>query len=124
MQKKNLKANKKSSISAFWNKHKKKIIIASGIIGTIGITALAVFGINYKSLEKWLKKASLEDLKEVRNNTHSEWMRHVTNDKYRDNLWRLMNFLDKKINERELTKKIPTGPAYYREHGYNLYKPD
>lgn len=124
MQEKKQKADKNFSINAFWNKHKKEIIIASSILGVIGITFLAVFGIKYKPLEKWLKKASLEDLKEVRNNAHHEWMQHTINDEYRGNLWNLMQFLDKKIHKRECSGKIPTGPSYHREHGYNLYKPD
>ena len=124
MQENKHKTDKNFSINAFWNKHKKEIILVSSIIGIIGITALAVLGINYKSLGKWLKKASLEDLKEARNNTHSEWMTHTTNDEYRDNLWRLMQLLDKKIREREQAGKTQIGPAYHREHGYNLYKPD
>ena len=124
MQEKKQKTDKSFSINAFWNKHKKEIIIASSIIGAIGVTFLAVLGVKYKSLEKWLKKASLEDLNEARNNTHHDWMQHTINDEYRSNLWSLMQLLDKKISEREWAGKIPTGPSYHREHGYNLYKPD
>ena len=51
-------------------------------------------------------------------------MQHTINDEYRSNLWSLMQLLDKKISEREWAGKIPTGPSYHREHGYNLYKPD
>ena len=64
MQENKHKTDKNFSLNAFWNKHKKGIILVSSIIGIIGITALAVLGINYKSLGKWLKKASLEDLKD------------------------------------------------------------
>jgi hypothetical protein len=36
----------------------------------------------------------------------------------------LMSRLDKKISNLEWSGKTPSGPAYHREHGFNLYKPD
>ena len=122
--KKQLTGKKERSLNAFWNKHKKGLFIASGILVVVGVSLLALFGIKYNSLERWLKNASLEDLKNARKNIHSEWKQHTINDKYRSSLWDLMKFLDKKISECEWAGETPTGPAYHREHGYNLYKPD
>ena len=51
-------------------------------------------------------------------------MKHTVNDEFRESLWNLLPRLDKKIREIEGAGKISTGPAYHREHGYNLYKPD
>lgn len=115
-------------IIAFWHKNRRGILIATGIIGTIGTVILALFGIKYywnaTAFERWFKKASLDELKTVRNNVHSEYMKHTVNDKYRETLWNLLPRLDKKISELEWDGKTPSGPAYHREHGYNLYKPD
>ncbi|MBO5480744.1 MAG: hypothetical protein J6A63_06130 [Clostridia bacterium] len=124
MQEKKQSVNKNYSIGAFLNKHKKEVIIVSSIIGIIGITVLAGVGIRYKSLKKWLKKATVEDLKEVRNNAHSEWKQHTINDEYRGKLWGLIQYLDRKINESEWAGKTPKAPVYPREHGHNLYKRD
>lgn len=115
-------------IIAFWNKNKKGILIATGVIATIGTAILAFLGIKYywnaSAFDRWFKKASLSELKAVRDNVHSEYMKHTVNDEYRETLWNLLPRLDKKISELEWDGKTPSGPAYHREHGFNLYKPD
>lgn len=113
---------------AFWNKHKKQIAVAGGIVGAVGIAVLGIFGVKYywnaSAFERWFKKAPLDELKTVRDNIHSEYMKHTVNDEYRETLWNLLPRLDKKISEIEWAGKTPSGPAYHREHGFNLYKPD
>ncbi len=115
-------------VVAFWNKHRKDILIATGVIGAIGTTVLTILGVKYywnsSAFERWFKKAPLDELKTVRDNIHSEYMKHTVNDEYRQSLWNLLPRLDKKISEIEWAGKTPTGPSYHREHGYNLYKPD
>ena len=115
-------------IVAFWNEHKKEIKIATGIVASIGVAVLASLGIKYywnaTAFERWFKKASLDELKEARNNIHNEYMRHTVNDEYRKSLWDILPKFDKKIHEIEMAGKKASGPAYHREHGYNLYKPD
>ena len=115
-------------VVAFWNKHRKGILIATGIVGTVGTAVLTVLGVKYywnaTAFERWFKKAPLDELKTVRDNVHSEYMKHTVNDEFRESLWNLLPRLDKKIREIEGAGKISTGPAYHREHGYNLYKPD
>ena len=120
--------NQDRPVVAFWNKHKKGIFIATGVIGTIGVAVLTVFGIklywNASAFERWFKKATLDELKEARNNIHAEYMSHTTNDKYRESLWNFLPQFDKRIATLEWAGKTPSGPAYHREHGYGLYKPD
>ncbi|MCI5575140.1 MAG: hypothetical protein MR379_06160 [Clostridiales bacterium] len=121
-------AYKDRPIVAFWNKHKKEIATAGGVVGAVGVAILSIFGVKYiwndSSFERWFKKAPLDDLKTVRGNVHSEYINHTVNDEYRESLWSLMSRLDKKISDLEWEGKTPVGPAYHREDGYNLYKPD
>ena len=115
-------------VVAFWNKHKKEIAIAGGVVGAVGVAVLSALGIKYfwnaSSFERWFKKAPLEELRTVRNNVHTEYLKHTINDAYRSSLWDLMARLDKKINALDWDGKTPSGPAYHGEHGTNLYKPD
>ena len=115
-------------VVAFWNKHKKEIAIAGGVVGAVGVAVLSALGIKYfwnaSSFERWFKKAPLEELRTVRNNVHTEYLKHTINDAYRSSLWDLMARLDKKINALDWDGKTPSGPAYHGEHGTNIYKPD
>lgn len=119
---------KERPVVAFWNKHKKEIAIVGGVFGAIGVAVLSVLGIKYfwnaSSFERWFKKAPLEELKTVRGNVHKEYLSHTVNDAHRESLWNLMSRLDKKISNLEWNGKTPSGPAYHREHGFDLYKPD
>ena len=118
---------KDRSIETFWNKH-KKIAIASGVLGALGLVILSFLGVKYfcnvSSFERWFKKASLDELKTVRNNVHAEYLNHTVNDAHRESLWNLMSRLDKKISILEWTGKTPSMSTYHREHGFNLYKPE
>ena len=115
-------------VVAFWNKHKKEIAIAGGVVGAVGVAVLSALGIKYywnaSSFERWFKKAPLEELRTVRKNVHTEYLKHTINDAYRSSLWDLMARLDKKISALDWDGKTPSGPAYHGEHGTNLYKPD
>ena len=115
-------------IIAFWNKHRKGILIATGVIGFVGTAVLTFLGIKYywnaTAFERWFKKASIEDLRIGRNNIHSEYMKHTINDEYRELLWNMLSRLDKRIREIEYAGKIPSVPSYPHEHGHNLYKPE
>ena len=52
-------------VVAFWNKHRKGILIATGIVGTVGTAVLTVLGVKYywnaTAFERWFKKAPLMD---------------------------------------------------------------
>ena len=115
-------------VVAFWNKHRKGIFLATGIAGTLFTVVLTILGVKYywnsTSFERWFKKAPLDELNTVRDNVHAEYMKHTVNDEYRESLKGLLDRLDDKIRKMQWGGKTPTGPAYHREHGYNLYKPD
>ena len=109
----------------FGNKHKKGIIITISIIGASVLIALGCKKyLDATAFERWLNKASLEELKEKRDLIHAEYMRHNVNDQYREDLWNLLPVFDSRIRQKERNGKAPCGPTYHREHGYNLYKPD
>ena len=74
-------------VVAFWNKHKKEIAIAGGVVGAVGVAVLSALGIKYfwnaSSFERWFKKAPLEELRTVRNNVHTEYLKHTINGAHR-----------------------------------------
>lgn len=121
-------AGKEHPIVAFWHKNNKTIKKLTGILGVIGAFCLMVKGGKYlwnaTAFDRWLSKAPLDEVKETRHNIHMEALHYTTNDEYRNSLWNMLPILDRKIRELEWTGKEPSGPAYHREHGYNLYKPD
>lgn len=115
----------KGKIKEFFKRHKKSIYITLGIIGGV---VLCFFGVKLylkrPSLEKFLKKSSLPELRDTRAKVHTEYLNYPKNDQYRNDLWDTLSILDKEISKREWNGKTPTGPSYPREHGHNLYKPD
>ena len=120
--------NTKRPIIVFWKKHKKEIKIAAGVLGLAGFTIATALGVrsywNATAFDRWLSKAPLNELNETRENLHSEYMRHRINDSHRENLWNNISRIDRRMREISSTGKNPTRPAYHREHGTNLYKPD
>lgn len=73
--------------------------------------------------EKWFNKADLEELKEARKLVHNDLMNPALDNEYRADCHDLLLKFDQKIGEKEWEGREPKGPAYYREHGYGLYKP-
>lgn len=70
----------------------------------------------------------------IQNLTEQEWSteREIVRQKFcdpmydidtRSNFERILFLFDKVKGDRAWAGKIPQGPAYHREHGYNLYKP-
>lgn len=116
---------KEHDSDSFWSKHKNKILLAFGILGA---ATLAVLGIkcyiDNTSANRWFKNATLEELKDVRDKIHKEALNYTVNDEHRESLWSLLPIFDKRISDLEWAGETPRGPAYHREHGYNLYKPD
>ena len=89
---------------------------------------MCFFGVRFylkqPSLEKFFKESSLKVIKEKRDEIHKEYMSYTRNDNYRARLWDMIGALDREIRTRENAGKVPSGPAYHREHGFGLYKPD
>ncbi len=100
------------------------------IMGLSGLV-VGVFGVYKGFSNKELSKYSLEWIKKL---TDKEWemereivRQKFCNPKY-DNAARiefqnLLRLFDKVKSDREWAGLKPQGPAYHREHGYNLYKP-
>ena len=98
----------------------------------IGIGGLAVAGLGiYLGLPKEPSKYSFEWIKKL---TDKDWeiereivRQNMLNPKYdeskRINFQKLLDVFDKVKSDRDWAGKKPQGPAYHREHGFNLYKP-
>lgn len=43
---------------------------------------------------------------------------------FRGKLWNILYLFDKVKSEKDWAGKTLHGPAFHREHGFNLYKPD
>ena len=120
-----MKDTKKKSESTFWKENKKGIFITIGIIGGAVLCFFCVkIYIKQPSIDKFLKDSSTSVIKGKRAELHTEYMSYTRNDSYRKELWNMISILDNEIRKRDWAGKVPAGPAYHREHGYNLYKPD
>ena len=116
---------KEKSLIEFWNNNRKKILVWSGIAGTVALTILGVKHYwDNPTFESLLQKSSLQELKDLRNTIHSKYMSHTSNDEYRESLWNCLPKIDNRIREIEWAGKTPIGPSYHGEHGTNLYKAD
>ena len=116
------------SYSEFWKKHKKVISITLGLIGVTVASVGCFFGIraylNYTAFERWLNKASLEELNMGRNKIQNQYFNTNLPDNIRIDLWNAMKIIDIRVDKLRGGNREYVGPSYYREHGYNLYKPD
>jgi len=99
----------------------------------LGLSGLAIVGMGaYKGLvNKEPSKYSLEWIKKL---TNKEWgtereiiRQKFCNSKYdysaRIGFRNLLRLFDKVKSDKDWAGKKPQGPAYHREHGFNLYKP-
>lgn len=112
-------------VKDFFTRHRKGICITLGVVGGV---VLCYFGrkfyLKYPSLERIIKRSSLQELKCLRDKTHNEYLNYTENDGFRDDLWKILITFDKEIRKREGVGKGPSGLSIPREHGNNLYKPD
>lgn len=101
------------------------------LIFGLGSLAVVVYG-TYKCLSnKESSKYSLEWIKRLKDKeweTEREIIRQkFCNPKYDDDtriaFQNLLCLFDKVKSDRDWAGLKPQGPAYHREHGYNLYKP-
>lgn len=107
----------------------------AALLTALGVCALAIYkATKEKSPSEPIKppKYSLNWIKLL---TDSEWAaereivrQQYTNPKldidFRSKLWNILYLFDKVKSERDWAGKTPHGPAFHREHGFNLYKPD
>ena len=97
----------------------------------LGIGSLAVAGLwVYVGLSKepakysleWIRKLSDKDWKSEREIIRQKFCDPKYNESTRIGFQDLLNLFDKVKSDRDWAGKKPQGPAYHREHGYNLYK--
>lgn len=97
----------------------------------LGSLAVVAFGAYKGFYSKEPSKYSLEWIKKL---TDQEWEteREVIRQKFCDPKYdvaarigfqKLLALFDKVKSDRNWAGRKPQGPAYHREHGYNLYKP-
>lgn len=98
-----------------------------------GIGGLAIVGLGmYVGISK--KEPVKYSLEWIKNLTDKEWetereiiRQKFCNPKYDDStrisFKNLLDLFDKVKSDKDWGGKKPQGPAYHREHGYNLYKP-
>lgn len=119
------KQTMKQKAQTYWEKHKNKLIVTTGVIV---VTVASVLGIeyylNHPSLKRMLEKTSTKELEEKRNSIHNEYLSYTENDEYRSGLWNLITIIDREIRSRYEPSQDSISHTYHREHGYNLYKPD
>ena len=106
----------------------KKIVFTT--IGLIvgGIGGYAIFkNLNTNpskySLE-WIKRLSDAQWAKERDIVQNQYRNPELDADFRENCRRLLGLFDKVKGARDLAGKMPTGPAYHREHGFGLYKLD
>ena len=104
---------------------KKLPVILSGIV-------LCGLGLYKGVIAKEPVKYSLEWIKEL---SDAEWLeeRKIVqkifrspeyNDEIRLDAKKVLGLFDKVKSDRDWAGKVPRGPVYHREHGFNLYKKD
>ena len=99
------------------------------VIGGIVLCGLGLYkGVVTKepvkySLE-WIKKLSDAEWLEERNIMQQIFLSSDYTDEVRLDAKRVLALFDKVKSDRDWAGKIPRGPVYHREHGFNLYKKD
>ena len=97
----------------------------------IGVAALTVFAYKFfnprepqKYSDKWFETTSDEILKEEREVVRQQFCSAGDNFQLAATLQSLLWLFDSFLSKRAWGDKVPRGPGYHREHGYNLYKDD
>jgi len=97
-------------------------------IGGVAITGLGVYiGLSNKepfkySLE-WIKKLADKDWKTEREIIRQKYCDPKYDESTRISFQNLLRLFDKVKSDRDWAGIKSQGPAYQREHGFNLYKP-
>lgn len=117
---------KQDNVEYFCKKYGVKILVGIGgvaliILGSLGIKRY----LDDTKFERYLKSASLPELKAIRDVAHKEFLNTSNDIECRGKIGDIiLPTIDKQISKREWGNKIPAAPSYHREHGFNLYKPD
>lgn len=100
------------------------------IIGILGGLVVGGFGlyevmknkapIKYSS--EWIKNLSDSDWENEREIIRQKFCNPKFDENVRIGFKKLLDLFDKIKSDRDWAGKVPQGPGYHREHGYNLYK--
>lgn len=103
----------------------------SKLILAVGSFSLAAFGV-YKGFSStkpakyslgWIEKLSDNEWEMEREIIREKFCNPKYADTMRIGFQNLLRLFDKVKSDRDWAGLKPRGPAYRREHGYNLYKP-
>lgn len=73
---------------------------------------------------KWIESLSDEQWSKERQIVQDQFRNPNLDIEFRDKCKVLLDLFDKVKSARDWAGVKPHGPAYHREHGFNLYKPD
>ena len=101
----------------------KKILLTSAVLALAGYTIYKGVdqGPSKYSLE-WIKQLSDEDWRKERETVQEQYSDPDLEEDFRMRCGRLLTRFDQVKSDRDWAGKVPRGPAYHREHGFNLYK--
>lgn len=97
-------------------------------IGGLAVTGLGVYiGLSNKEPSKyspeWINKLTDKDWEIEREIIRQKFCNPKYDESTRIGFWNLLGLFDKVKSDRNWAGIKPQGPAYHREHGFNLYKP-
>lgn len=97
-------------------------------IGGLVVTGLGVYvGLSNKEPSKysreWIKKLTDRDWEIEREIIRQKFCDSKYDESTRSGFQDLLRLFDKVKSDRDWAGIKPQGPAYHREHGFNLYKP-
>lgn len=96
-------------------------------IGGLAVTGLGVYvGLSSKEPSKysleWIKKLTDKDWEIEREIIRQKFCNSKYDESTRIGFQNLLRLFDKVKSDRDWAGIKPQGPAYHREHGFNLYK--
>ena len=106
------------------NKLGKALCGVGGLLATAGIGAVLAHKEPAKYSMEWIRKLSDADWETEREIIRQKFCNPKYSDTARIGFEKLLNLFDKVKSDRDWAGKIPKGPSYHREHGFNLFKPD
>lgn len=96
-------------------------------LGSVAIASLSIFlAKRYPSKysPEWIKQLSDRDWEVEREIIRKKFCNPQYRNSERNYFQIILNLFDKVKSEKDWAGVKPQGPAYHREHGFNLYKPE
>ena len=102
-----------------------KVLLCVGSAVVVGAgTYLSFFKNPPKYSEKWIENLTSEEWRNEREKIQQLFLNPKLDFDIREQYHNLLRVFDKVKSKKDWAGEIPHGPAYHREHGFNLYKPD